>query len=150
MKANLIPGFSSIALAMMAASLAPTQANAAGPAAAAKIDLVHCSGLNQCKGHNDCKTATNECKGHGACKGQGFVVASATACGDLGGTVIDAGKSVQIAASEQIHCFGVNSCKGHNDCKTATNECKGHGACKGQGFVALPAATCGNIGGKAS
>jgi hypothetical protein len=48
-----------------------------------------------------------------------------------------------------VKCYGANSCKGHNDCKTAANACKGQGGCKGQGFVAIPAATCTDIGGTA-
>ncbi len=48
---------------------------------------VHCYGVNVCKGHNDCKTASNACKGKAACKGQGFVSMSEKACADVGGTV---------------------------------------------------------------
>ena len=48
-----------------------------------------------------------------------------------------------------VKCAGINSCKGHNDCKTAANACKGQGSCKGKGFIALPASTCSNIGGTA-
>jgi hypothetical protein len=150
MKANPIPGFSGVALALMAASMAmsgPVAAGAKTTAVSDKVDLVHCSGVNQCKGHNDCKTASNACKGHGSCKGTGFVVASKVACGDIGGSVIDPGQGMSVAASTQIQCFGINACKGHNDCKTASNACKGHGGCKGQGFVDLPASTCANIGG---
>lgn len=144
-------------LAMLAAGLAlSTPANAAGKDKAGakamtdEVALVHCSGVNQCKGHNDCKTAANACKGQGSCKGQGFVGASAKACGDVGGTVVDAGMSMKVAASSQIQCFGINQCKGHNDCKTADNACKGMGSCKGQGFVMLPSASCSNIGGSTS
>lgn len=49
--------------------------------------------------------------------------------------------------SANVHCYGVNVCKGHNDCKTASNACKGQASCKGQGFVAVPAKTCADIGG---
>ncbi len=160
MNANKIAAQSSTALtgaalAMMAAGLAmSTPANAAGgkdkamtKAAASEVALVHCSGVNQCKGHNDCGTASNACTGHGSCKGQGWVGASASACADVGGTVVDAGKSTKVAARSQIQCFGINQCKGHNDCKGADNACKGMGACKGHGFVMLPAASCSNIGG---
>ena len=150
MKSNSIAGVSGVAMALMAASLVVSGPVAAKSKSGAKVDLVHCSGVNQCKGHNDCKTAANACKGHGSCKGQGFVAATAAACGDVGGTVTDAGKGMKVAASSQIHCFGINTCKGHNDCKTADNACKGQGSCKGKGFVALPAASCGNIGGKAA
>jgi uncharacterized membrane protein len=54
------------------------------------------------------------------------------------------------AEAAKVHCFGVNSCKGHNDCKTAKNSCKGMGSCKGQGFVAMSKKECkakhGSIG----
>lgn len=52
------------------------------------------------------------------------------------------------AAEANIHCYGVNKCKGHNDCKTASNACKGHAACKGQGFVSVSAQACDHLGGK--
>ncbi|MDH5326466.1 MAG: hypothetical protein OEZ68_06505 [Gammaproteobacteria bacterium] len=52
------------------------------------------------------------------------------------------------AVSENIHCYGVNKCKGQNDCKTASNECKGHGSCKGQGFVSMSEKACDQLGGK--
>ena len=54
---------------------------------------------------------------------------------------------VQASSDADVHCFGVNKCKGHNDCKTAANACKGHGACKGQGFVAMSQHACEEIGG---
>ena len=46
------------------------------------------------------------------------------------------------AADDNVKCFGVNSCKGSSDCKTAKNECKGHNACKGMGFKLETAAQC--------
>ena len=48
-------------------------------------DLVHCSGVNVCKGHNDCKTAENACAGKASCKGHGFVMSSEKVCSDIGG-----------------------------------------------------------------
>ncbi len=52
------------------------------------------------------------------------------------------------SSSAKVHCFGVNKCKGHNDCKTASNACKGMGSCKGQGYVAMSARACNEVGGK--
>lgn len=49
----------------------------------------------------------------------------------------------------QVHCYGVNKCKGHNDCKTANNACKGMASCKGQGYVKMSASACDAIGGTA-
>lgn len=150
-KTDAFSMISGISLAMMAAGLAShaPDASAAG-GKARKVELVHCSGVNSCKGHNDCKTAANACGGHGSCKGQGFVAAPAAACTAMGGK-IDAGSKFTVTAKQanMIHCMGVNSCKGHNDCKTASNACKGHGSCMGKGFVALPSATCDKVGGTA-
>ena len=51
------------------------------------------------------------------------------------------------SSEANVHCFGVNKCKGHNDCKTATNACKGHASCKGTGFVTMSKHACEEIGG---
>lgn len=51
---------------------------------------------------------------------------------------------------KQIHCYGINSCKGTSDCKTAKNECKGQNDCKGQGFKTLTAKACAAAGGSTS
>lgn len=56
--------------------------------------------------------------------------------------------SVTHADEANVKCFGVNKCKGHNDCKTANNACKGHGNCKGQSFVLMSADACDKVGGK--
>ena len=55
--------------------------------------------------------------------------------------------TVHAGSSADVHCFGVNKCKGHNDCKTASNACKGMASCKGQGFVAMSEKACDDIGG---
>lgn len=66
--------------------------------------------------------------------------------------LLAAGASVSVQAGsttiEMAHCYGVNACKGHNDCKTADNACGGHGSCKGKGFVAMPTKACMDIGGE--
>ncbi len=57
---------------------------------------------------------------------------------------------VAIAAAgttDLVHCYDVNVCKGHNDCKTAENACAGHAVCKGHGFVAMPSKSCADVGG---
>ena len=83
---SLITKSTGTALAIAAASLVGCAGYATDKSASASND-VHCYGVNKCKGHNDCKTATNACKGHAACKGQGFVMMSAKACDDVGGSV---------------------------------------------------------------
>ena len=145
--------FSGAAMAVAVASLAAcagtsdTSNVATATTSAGTSDLVHCYGANVCKGHNDCKTADNACGGHASCKGTGFVAMPAKACGDVGGEVKDKWVG-SVASAELVHCYGVNVCKGHNDCKTADNACGGHASCKGTGFVATPAKACGDIGGK--
>lgn len=111
------------------------------------VDIVHCYGVNQCGGHNDCKTADNACAGKAGCKGHGFVTMSTKACSDLGGALKDSWRGT-VAKVDLKHCYGVNQCKGHNDCKTADNACAGQAACKGHGFIATPAKACEDIGGE--
>lgn len=47
-----------------------------------------------------------------------------------------------VAASDKVHCYGMLSCKGTSDCKTAEHSCKGLNACKGHGFKAMSAKAC--------
>ena len=58
-------------------------------AAAMKDGGVKCAGINSCKGHSECKTATHDCKGHNSCKGDGWVSKkSAEECTSAGGKVV--------------------------------------------------------------
>lgn len=144
--------FNGMAMAMAAATLLAGCQGYGGSksdssAASAKTDLAHCYGVNKCSGHNDCKGAGNACAGKASCKGQGFVAMPAKACGDIGGTVKDDWRG-SVAKADLTHCYGVNKCAGHNDCKGAGNACAGKASCKGQGFVAMPAKACGDVGGK--
>jgi hypothetical protein len=76
-------------LAAAAATLFATGAMTFAPTPAA-ADGVKCAGINSCKGHSECASATNECKGQNACKGQGWTSAeSADACTGAGGTVVE-------------------------------------------------------------
>jgi hypothetical protein len=52
-----------------------------------------------------------------------------------------------INADDMVHCYGLHSCKGNSDCKTAEHECKGQNACKGHGFKAMKAGMCLSKGG---
>lgn len=137
------------ALALAAAGLVGCANNAAVTEAAEtnNTDLVHCYGVNVCKGHNACKTSDNACAGHASCKGTGFVAMPSKSCADIGGKRQDDWVGA-VAMADLSHCYGVNVCKGHNDCKTADNACAGHASCKGTGFVAAPAKSCTDIGGK--
>ncbi len=62
-------------------------------------------------------------------------VALATAAAALFATGAVMTSVVQAAEGAQVHCSGINSCKGTAECKTAKNECKGMNSCKGQGWV---------------
>jgi hypothetical protein len=46
------------------------------------------------------------------------------------------------SAADKIKCEGVNSCKGHSDCKTARSDCAGKNSCKGKGFVMMTPDEC--------
>jgi len=52
-----------------------------------------------------------------------------------------------IGAGDKVHCYGVHSCKGNSDCKTAEHSCKGHNKCKTHGFKGMPAKACLDKGG---
>jgi hypothetical protein len=54
---------------------------------------------------------------------------------------------IAVAASDKVHCYGVNECKGSADCKTTQNACKGQNACKSQGFKGTTAKECLTKGG---
>lgn len=56
-------------------------------------------------------------------------------------------KGAAVAAGDKVHCYGLNSCKGQADCKTALNECKGQNSCKGHGFKGMAAKACLESGG---
>ena len=52
-----------------------------------------------------------------------------------------------IGAGDKVHCYGLHSCKGNSDCKTAEHACKGQNACKGHGFKGVTAKQCLDQGG---
>ena len=76
--------------------------------------------------------------------GAALAIAAATLFATAPMSAMAAGDS----GSAKVHCYGVNKCKGHNDCKTDKNACKGHASCKGQGFVGMSKHACDEIGGK--
>ena len=148
MNINAKRSFTGVSLALAASGLIGCAAsNTSSSTPSTQTDLVHCYGVNSCGGHNDCKTADNACAGQASCKGTGFVAMPSKACGDVGGQTKDDWKG-EINVVELSHCYGVNVCKGHNDCKTADNACAAQATCKGTGFVAMPVKACNDIGGK--
>ena len=56
-------------------------------------------------------------------------------------------KGASVGASDMVHCYGINSCKGSSDCATTEHSCKGQNACKGHGFKASAAKDCLSKGG---
>ena len=150
-KGASVKKLSGTSLALLAAGMigctATNPSTSGGSSASTTTDLVHCYGVNVCKGHNDCKTANNQCTGHATCQGTGFVAMPSKACADVGGKQEDSWKG-SINKADLIQCHGVNVCKGHNDCKTATNACTGHASCNGSGWVYTPEKACKDIGGK--
>ncbi|MBC2669785.1 hypothetical protein ACFOON_13475 [Novosphingobium piscinae] len=78
-----------LALAANAALVAAAFAALPAPALAAKAkgEVVHCYGVNTCKGTSDCATASNSCKGQNTCKGQGFKALSEKQCKAEGGSL---------------------------------------------------------------
>ena len=57
--------------------------------------------------------------------------------------------SAAASKDAEVKCAGVNSCKGHSECQTATSDCKGLNGCKGEGWVTMKsAADCKAAGGK--
>jgi hypothetical protein len=71
---------------------------------------------------------------------RGVVVATTAAALLLAGFVGTA--SAADAADGKVKCEGVNSCKGHGDCKSAQNSCKGENGCAGKGFKTMSQAEC--------
>jgi uncharacterized membrane protein len=51
-------------------------------------------------------------------------------------------KGKSIHANDDVHCFGVNACKGQSDCHTATNDCRTLNECRGKGWKLMTAARC--------
>lgn len=94
MSAKLITGgFAATAAAFALSGMASAATAPAGSTgmAVGKDDMVHCYGINSCKGQADCKTTLNDCKGHNSCKGKGFKALAAGQCLAKGGVIGDLG-----------------------------------------------------------
>lgn len=61
-----------------------------------------------------------------------------------------AAQAAEPNAEAKIKCEGVNSCKGHGECKSAKNACKGQNGCGGKGFMMMTQAECDEAKAKAS
>lgn len=84
---NLKSGVSAAATAALLAMAMTTATPAVSAEGASK--LVHCYGINSCKGSSDCKAGAHECKGQNSCKGQGFKAMTAAACTTAGGSLTE-------------------------------------------------------------
>jgi hypothetical protein len=78
--------------------------------------------------------------------GRGVLIASAAAALVLAGNVV--ARATDKTGTE-VHCAGINECKGKGSCAGAENTCKGKNGCKGKGFVDVSSAEeCVKKGGK--
>ena len=83
---------SGLGVAAAAAMIAMTGAASISTAAyakAGKAEVVHCYGVNTCKGTSDCKSYGHDCKGQNECKGQGFKAEAKKACLAEGGKLTE-------------------------------------------------------------
>lgn len=77
---------------------------------------------------------------------KGMLIASAAATLIMAGALTaraDEGKM-----GGDVHCAGVNACKGKGSCAGAGNSCAGKNGCKGKGVLEMSAAECTKQGGK--
>ena len=84
---SMKPNFGLAAAAAIFALSAGVTTSVHAESAKAKAEVVHCFGVNTCKGTSDCKSYTHDCKGQNDCKGQGFKALSAKSCAAMGGTI---------------------------------------------------------------
>ncbi|MCZ8116137.1 hypothetical protein [Silanimonas sp.] len=73
-----------------------------------------------------------------------FAAAFATSFAALAADAPQGSSGAAVAAGDTIHCYGITSCKGQNDCKTTEHACKGNAECAGHGFKATTAKECLN------
>jgi uncharacterized membrane protein len=74
-------------------------------------------------------------------KGKSVITATAVAALFMTGFA-HAAFADEAGSEAKMKCVGVNSCKGHSDCKSAANSCKGQNACAGKGFVYMSQSEC--------
>ena len=77
---------------------------------------------------------------------RGMLIASAAAALILSGEVVTRAAD---KAGGEVHCAGINACKGKGSCAGAENACKAKNDCKGKGYVDVGSAEeCKKAGGK--
>jgi hypothetical protein len=96
-------------------------------------------------GHQDdyLNNQTKEFRMNNATKITGLAIAAAAAAMFMVAPAANAAKH-----EGNVHCTGLNACKGKSDCKTASNACKGMNACKGKGMNVMSEKDCTAKGGK--
>jgi uncharacterized membrane protein len=52
-------------------------------------EMIHCAGINACKGQAACAGAGNSCAGQNSCKGKGWIETSKDECLKKGGKVLE-------------------------------------------------------------
>ena len=77
-----------VGTAMTAGSASAAAKKAKTKAKAIKMEVVHCYGVNACKGKGECGGKNHECAGANACKGQGWLNVSREECSSKGGQVL--------------------------------------------------------------
>jgi len=75
-------------------------------------------------------------------KGKSVLTAAAVASLFMTGLAAHAAFADDSASDAKVKCEGVNSCKGHGECKSAANSCKGQNGCAGKGFLTMTKAEC--------
>ncbi len=76
----------------------------------------------------------------------GFLIASAAAGLVLSGAVT--ARAEEAKSGGEVHCSGVNACKGQGGCAGADHACAGKNGCKGKGVVKTSEKECKEKGGK--
>jgi uncharacterized membrane protein len=72
---------------------------------------------------------------------------AASVAGLLAALGLAGGAPTTQAAEGDVHCYGVNKCKGTGDCGGKGTSCAGTNACKGQGFLDMAEDDCMRIDG---
>ena len=58
--------------------------------------------------------------------------------------------TASLVFAEEVHCSGINACKGKGECAGKSGSCAGKNACKGEGWMkSASEAECVAAGGKA-
>jgi uncharacterized membrane protein len=82
---------------------------------------------------------------NGRTRSRGGLIASAVAGLFAAGLVGPPTSPAQ--GADQIHCYGINACKGKGDCGGKGHSCAGENTCKAKGYLKLDKETCLKIQG---